>query len=214
LVAIIASLLSAAGGVGLWSFLTKRLEIGAHKEEREQGQLRSDHKECLERVQRLEALLTEALRRLEVVEHHHSSSMPRWIKNAGKRIIWANSAAMLSIFARVGYSRADVVGRTFAELLDGEASAEIDRMDRAALALPGKAVSTILQLHLSLPPMVVVKVASAGRDGEVIYEGYAYCPNDPVDEQKRGDLRQREQLGASTLMLVGPQAEDTPNSAT
>jgi hypothetical protein len=212
-VAMITGGLGAVGGVGIWTFLTKWLELGAKRDSEEIARLRVDIGEANRRHSECESRVAELDRRLEAVEHHHSSYMPRWIKNAGKRLVWVNSPAMLSIFAPLGYSRSDVVGRTFSELLDIDAAEEVDRMDRAALALPGKAVSTILQLHVSLPAMVVVKVAGAGRDGEVIYEGYAYCPNDPERERDRGERRQREQIGASALKLAGPAPEDGPRLA-
>lgn len=211
IVTLVTGVLGAVGGVGLWTFLAKWLELGVGRETAEITRLRSDvdtakreaieakasHKACENRVEDLE-------RRLEAVEHHHSSYMARWIKDGGKRIIWINSQALLTIFAPLGYSRNDVVGRTFVELLDPGAAREIDRLDRAALAIPGQAASTMLQLHPNLPTMVVVKVAGAGRDGELIYEGYAYCPNDREEADDRGERRQQEQRGLSQLRLAGP----------
>jgi hypothetical protein len=210
---LITGVLSALGGVGIWTFLSKWLEIGANRESGEITRLRDDlqaadarHEACEQKIAVERAAREELERRLEAVEHHHSSYMARWIKDAGKRVVWLNSPALLTIFAPLGYSRNDIIGRTFVELLDPEAAREIDRLDRDALAIPGKAVSTLVRLHQSLPPMVVVKVAGAGRDSELIYEGYAYCENNPRQALERAGRREEEQRGLSQLRLAGPDA--------
>lgn len=201
---------SALAGAGVWGFLSTRLNIGVQREQGEIDRLREDiaeakreaaeakehHKACEERVDEME-------RRLEAIEHHHHSYMARWIKDAGKRIVWINSPGLIALFAPLGYSRNEVIGRTFAELLDPDAAREVDRLDRYALARPGRAVSTMVTLDPRLPPMIVIKVAGAGSDGELKYEGYAYCPNDPEDDLDRGARRQEEQIGASILRVTG-----------
>lgn len=174
--------------------------------EKEEDRLREDHRECLERVARLEL-------RLEAVEHHHASLVPRWITNVDRRILWINGAAMMSIFGPLQKSRDEVEGHTFADVLGMEASRELDRLARSALAFPGRAVSTMLQLHQGLGPMHIVVVAGVGRDNELIYEGYAYGANDPVDVHERGSRRQEEQIGLSTLRTQnqdGPGASGAP----
>jgi hypothetical protein len=59
-----------------------------------------------------------------------------------------------------------------------------------------------------LPVMHVVTVAGVGRDGELIYEGYAYCQNDPEDVLERGLRRREEQIGLSLLRMQGPGPRD------
>ena len=111
-------------GGPLWNFLIARLNMGAAKEERESDRLRSDladerkgHKECLSRLEELE-------RRVEMVEHHHGSYLARWIvQDSSRRIVWLNNQALIMIFAPLGYSRVDVVGRRFVDLLEADAAA-------------------------------------------------------------------------------------------
>jgi hypothetical protein len=199
----LVAVLSALLGGGVWSFAATWLGKKLDKEEREVDRLRADHQKCEERVEALE-------RRLESVEHHHASLVPRWIKDANKRILWINGAAMLTIFGPLRKTRDQVEGHTFQDLLDMEAAREVDRLDRAALAHPGRAVSSLLQLHHQLGPMHIVKIAGVGRDSELIYEGYAYSANDPADANDRGDRRQEEQLGLSLLRLQGPIGSQEP----
>jgi hypothetical protein len=196
---VATGVISAVGGVGLWTFILKLIGMFWQREEKEMDRLRQDvadlrtkHAHCEERYAALEA-------RFDAVERHHASLVPRWIKDASKRVRWINDAALMTIFAPLQLSREQVEGRTFAELLDAEAAREIDRLDRSALARPGQAVSCLVTLHSSLRAMHVVKVAGVGRDRELVYEGYAYRGNDPDDEADRGQRRQEEQIGASKV---------------
>jgi tetrahydromethanopterin S-methyltransferase subunit G len=202
-------LLAILGSAGMWSYLTARGERDARREEKEVDRLAGDLKDTRARHAECEKRLDELERRVETVEHHHSSMAARWIKDAGKRVLWLNDSALAQVFWQLGFSRDDVVGRTFAELgLDAGPVTEIDRLDRRALARPGEAASTMLTIRRDdappgvlheLPPMLIAKVAGPGRDGALIYEGFAFRANDPVEVQARGDLRQQEQKGASTL---------------
>lgn len=203
---LITGALGAFGGVGIWTFLSKWLELRAKREERDEDQLRADHRDCLERVDALEEDLRRTQRRLEVVEAHHGSLFARWIKDAGKRLVYVNGRAMATIFGPLGYTRDQIEGRTFLDLLDIEAAREIDRLDRAALTQPGRAVSSMLQLHPRLPVMIVVKVAGVGRDQELVYEGHAYEVNDAQRVLERAERREEEQVGLSILRLEGPRA--------
>ncbi|MGE0178996.1 MAG: hypothetical protein AB7O91_04145 [Sphingomonas sp.] len=196
---VAVGVVSAIGSVGLWTFAGKLIELIWKREDSDNERLRREvaeakaaHTSCEERVDALE-------RRLEAVEHHHSSLIPRWIRNAAKRIIWINDAAMMQIFAPLRLSREQVEGHTFHDLLGPEAAREIDRLDRDALAWPGKAASTPLTLHSSLRLMIVVNIAGVGRDRELIFEGYAYCANLPEAALDRGIRRGDEQRGLSEL---------------
>lgn len=197
LVALITGLFAAVGGAGIWGFLSNWLKLGAAREEseirrlrEEVGQLRDSHRTCEAEVEGLKD-------RLHAVEHHHVSQLARWIKDASKRIVWLNARAHMTIFAPRGHAREACIGKTFAELLDPQAAAEIDRLDRIALAQPGVAASTLIQLHPDLPLMHIVKVAAEGRDGELIFEGYAYRANDRDMSDAEGAERQSEQRVAS-----------------
>ncbi len=197
-----AMLLSSVGGVGLWTLIGKWIDRRGQQYDGELGRTRADlateksaHKECLERLDAVE-------KRLEVVEHHHSSLLARWIKDAGKRICWVNGRAMATVFGPLGYTRHQVEGRTFEDLLDVEAAREVDRLDRAALANPGKAASSMIQLHHSLPVMMIVKVAGVGHDQELIYEGHAFMTDDIHTIRDRTAERSDEQSGLSLMRLV------------
>lgn len=201
----LTALISAIGGVlgaGFWTFLTRRGDRAAEREKDEIGRLREELKELKDDRHSCAEELQEVKERLAVVEHNHASHLARWIKDAQKRVIWINPKAMLAIFAPSGLTRDQVEGHTFAELLDPAAAAEIDRLDRAALAHPGSASSTVLQLHPDLPIMHIVKVAASGRDGELIYEGYAYTINDREIETGAGVERQAEQREVSAVRLI------------
>lgn len=214
---LIAVVVAALGSVPLWTLIGKVFELRWLKrksdgelEEREINRLRTDLTEAREAHRACEQRLNEIENRIDAIEHHHASWVPRWIRNTRKQIIWINDAAILAIFAPLSLSREEVVGRTFSDLLDIEASREIDRLDRSALSHPGRPVSTLLQLHPRLRPMHVVKVAGVGRDRELIYEGYAYLLNDPEDSQARGDERREEARGMAQLRTGAEAAELSP----
>lgn len=201
---------SALAGAGLWGFLSKWLQIGAAREESEIKRLREEVAEVKGSHKRCEKEVAELKERLQAVEHHHVSQLARWIKDAHKRIVWLNARAHMTIFAPRGYSREECEGKTFAELLDAQAAAEVDRLDRLALAQPGVAASTLIQLHPDLPLMHVVKVAAEGRDGELIYEGYAYRANDRGLTDAEGAERQAGQRAASIDHMI-ERFHDTAN---
>lgn len=209
LIALIVAGTSIVTGGGVWSYLTRRKDRGHEAEQGEIGRLREDlalvkaqHEKCEEKVDRL-------VERLAALEQHHASLIPRWIKDARKRIIWVNSRALITIFAPLGFSRDQIEGHTFQELLDVEAAREIDRLDAAALQVPGMPVSTLVTLHHCLDPMHVVKIAGVGHDGELIYEGCAFSVNDPEQVRKRAMNREQEQVGLSVLRLGGPCGPET-----
>jgi hypothetical protein len=206
---LIAAVIAAAlGSLGLWTFGGKLVELIWRREEKEIDRLRADVLRMEGKHENCEKELAGLKDRFAALEAHHASLIPRWIKDARKRIVWLNSRALITIFAPLGYSRDQVEGRTFQELLDMEAAREIDRMDAAALANHGHPVSTLLTLHPALEPMHIVKVAGVGRLGELIYEGAAYQVNDPAAARDRGERRQDEQLGLSVLRLRGPDREE------
>jgi hypothetical protein len=174
---VISTIAAGVGSVGLWNWLIRREDRREERKDRSDDRLREEHRECLERVDHLEDELRSTQERLAVVEAHHGSLVARWIKDANRRVCWANGRAMATIFGPLGYSRVDVEGRTFHELtrISPEAAHEIDRLDRAALAYPGMAVASTIRLAPDLPLMVIVKVAGVSpRDQELIFEGHAW----------------------------------------
>lgn len=202
---LVATAVAAAlGSVGLWTLGAKLLELVFHRQQRREERDTSKIRRLEERHEKCEDKLAAVVQRLAALEHHHASLIPRWIKDARKRIVWVNSRALISIFAPLDYSRDQVEGHTFQDLLDADAARMIDGMDSDALAHPGNPVSTLMQLHPRLPKMHVVKIAGVGRDGELIYEGFAFPLNDPTVEAARNDRRQEEQRGQSALLLRGP----------
>ncbi len=194
LVALASALFGTGGGV---AFYVRRLELRDKREESEIGRLRADVKEAVRKHSSCEEQLADMEERLKLIEHHHTSYLARWIKDGGKRVTWLNDRAFISIFAPLGSKREDVIGRTFGELLDPLAAAEIDRLDDVALAHPEVAASNVIRLHPMLPVMVVVKVAAVGREGELVYEGYAYRTNDRMISDATGAGRQMRALRAS-----------------
>lgn len=163
-VAIIVGMFSAP----VWNFISHRSRWG----ESEIARLRRENGQHEREIAALKD-------RLAVLEHHYASHFARWILDAGKRFCWVNDKAMLTIFAPLGFGREAVLGKLFHDLVDKAAADEIERLDHAALANPGGAVSNLIRLHPDLPWMFVVKVAGTGREGELVYEGIAFRTNDP-----------------------------------
>lgn len=174
-VPLVTALIAGLTSVPVWNSLQKFVGRGATEIDR----LRLEVKEIKGHHQACEEMVVELKQRLMAVETHHASHFARWIVDAHKRVVWLNAKALLAIFAPLGLSRDDVEGRIFGELIAPDAATEIDRLDQAALAAPGAAVSTLLQLHPDLPVMHIVKVAATGREGELIYEGISFHANDP-----------------------------------
>jgi hypothetical protein len=198
-----AVLAGLTGAGGMFALYPKMRELKDKREESEIGRLRTDVTSILAREHACEEQLTDVKARLLAVEHHHGSYLARWVKDAAKRVLWINDKAFLSIFAPLGFSRDGVLGKTFGQLLEPSAAGEIDRLDQAALAHPELPASNIIQLHPLLPVMVVVKVAAIGREGELVFEGYAYRTNDRMISDGQGASRQGAQIEASAGNLMG-----------
>lgn len=193
---VTTAIVASIGSVGLWKVIEKVLErVWKRKDSIEEA-----HQRCLAEVEELKA-------RVAVIEHHHRSYLARWIKDAAKRILWVNDKAFISIFAPLGFHRDALIGKSFNELLDPDAAAEIDRLDAAALTHPEVAASNVIQLHPLLPAMVVVKTAAAGREGELEYEGYAYRTNDRMLADGFGAERQRQAIEACADHMLGGDAD-------
>lgn len=189
---------TSIASVGLWNLvalvLKRKWSVGDRQ--------RKSHEECLREVEALKE-------RVAIIEHHHNCYLARWIKDADRRVIWFNAKAMLAIFGPLGKTREEVLGKTFAELLlDPVASAEIDRLDEAALAHPECAAHCPIRLHPNLPVMIVVKVAAVGREGELVFEGYAYRTNDSLITAGFGADRQRLAIAASAMHKIDGAAGD------
>lgn len=198
------ALIGAAGGLGggMAVLYPKMRELRDKREESEIARLREDERECRADIVRLEKTIADLQDRLTTVEHHHASYLARWFKDSTKRVTWLNDKAFLGIFAPLGLKREDVLGRTFAEVLDPMAAAEIDRLDQAALAHPDMPASNVIQMHPLLPVMVVVKIAAIGRAGDLVYEGYAYRTNDRMMTDGAGADRQRQAIETSAMRMV------------
>jgi hypothetical protein len=162
--------------------------------------LRDELSSCEERHGVLET-------RLRAVENKTTSYFAMWIKDRHGRIVWLNDKAFLTLFAPLGYTRAELDGKTFRDLLDPVACDEIDLLDKAALAHPGATQSILIQLHPDLPFLIVIKVASVSDSGEVQYEGCAYNPSDPEIRTALGTRRQVIQRAESVERLLDS-AED------
>lgn len=201
---LVTGAVALVGGGGGATLMVKVMELRAKREESEIERMRADEKSCREEVAGLRKELAELKARLVVIEHHNGSYLARWIKGADKRVQWLNDRAFLAIFAPLGLTREEVIGSTFEDMLDPAAAREIDLLDQAALAHPEVAASNVIQLHPLLPVMVVVKVAAIGREGELVYEGYAYRTNEKMVSDGLGAARQAEAIeAAADRMLDG-----------
>jgi hypothetical protein len=190
---VTTAIVASIGSVGLWKVVEKSLERWWNRTDT----LEDKHARCVEEVEELKA-------RVAVIEHHHTSYLARWIRDATRRVVWINDKALLSIFAPLDLTREQVIGKTLAELpFDQVAVAEVDRLDAAALAHPEVAASNVIQMHPLLPLMVIVKVAAVGRDGELVFEGYAYRTNDRMIADGFGADRQRRAIEASSDHMLG-----------
>lgn len=207
-IAVVAAASTVVGG-GIWTFLAQWLNVGQAKRKDElvhlKGEvdgLRKELTSCEERHGVLET-------RLQAVEQRNGSYFALWIKDRHRRLVWLNDKAFLMLFAPIGYARDELDGKTFADLLDPAAAAELEHLDRAALAHPGQTQSILLQLHPDLPYLVVIKVAAIAANGDVQYEGCAYSPGDPDIRSAAGARRQIVQR-AQTLdnLIEGPKQGD------
>lgn len=199
---IAVAVISGVLGGPVWGFLSRWFDRSAEREEKEIERLRREIKEMREAEKQSRITISSLEARLVIVEQSHESHLARWIKDAHKRIIWLNSKAYLTIFAALGFDRDEIDGKTFGELLGPHAASEIERLDRVALNQPGAATSGLIQLHPDMPIMHIVKIAGTGRDGELIYEGYAYRPNDPDLAVSMGIERQIDQRELSTRRVL------------
>ena len=200
-VALIAGVSAIVGG-GLSTFASTFLtaKVTGRKDEvsrldQHVTQLRDELSQCEERHGVLET-------RLRAVEQRSTSYFAMWIKDRHGRLVWLNDKAFLTLFAPLGYSRDELDGKTFRDLLDPMAAEEIELLDRAALAHPGHTQSILIQLHPDLPFLVVIKVASISEAGEVQYEGCAYNPSDPEIRSAQGTRRQIIQRSQSAESIL------------
>jgi hypothetical protein len=200
-------LVAAVGGffsAPVWNFFGKRLgwnETEIDRLRKEITRLGGQHQTCEDKVREL----TE---RIAVIEHHHSSAFARWLSDAGRRIVYVNSKALISIFGPMGLTREQVEGKTFHDFIEPNVAAELDELAQAALARDGSAVSNLIKLHPDLPVMHVVKIAAAGRDGGLIYEAIAFRMNDPDIVLGIGVARNAAQRISSIDSLAGPKAAE------
>lgn len=198
----LVGVVSAVLGGGIWTFFASWMNIGVAKRkdeltrlDRDVTRLRDELAGCEEKHGVLEV-------RLRAVENKTTSYFAMWIKDRHGRIVWLNDKAFLTLFAPLGYTRNELDGKTFRDLLDPVAADEIDLLDKAALAHPGATQSILIQLHPDLPFLIVIKVASVSESGEVQYEGCAYNPSDPEIRTAMGTRRQLIQRSESAQSLM------------
>jgi hypothetical protein len=182
---------AALGGPG-WSFLSSWFGLKASNRKDEFARLDRRCEDLVEELASCHEKHGTLETRLRAVEQRSGSYFALWIKDRRKRLVWLNDKAFLTLFAPLGFTRDELDGKTFQDLFDGAAAAEIDRLDVAALAQPGHTQSALVQLHSDLPYRVVIKVASIAENGDVQYEGLAYDPGDPEIRHASGVTRQRQ----------------------
>lgn len=204
----IVGVLSALVGGGVWTFASQWLGLKtlSRKDEvarldEHVAELRKELASCEDRHDILET-------RLRAVEQRSTSYFAMWIKDRNGRLVWLNDKAFLTLFAPLGYTRDELDGKTFSDLLDPVAAQEIDLLDKAALAHPGQTQSILIQLHPDLPFLVVIKVASISEKGDVQYEGCAYNPSDPEIRSAVGTRRQIIQRSQSVGHILEGGGED------
>lgn len=194
--------LGSGSVASVMTFLATRSKLGYTREEKEIDRLRADHSACEERCAALEKDVLEIKGQLREVEFSgRDSYLARWIKDGEKRITWLNDKAYLTIFAPLKIQRSEVLGHTFAQLLDPDAAGQVDLIDEAALAHPGAVAQVVLRLAPQLAPMTVLKIATTGSDGALIFEGYAFQMPDQEIQKALGAIRQTEQMSRSEIEL-------------
>lgn len=187
----LVGVISAVLGGPLWSFLSSWLNLGLTKTENEFKRLNARIKELSAELATCEEKHGTLEHRLRAVENKSTSYFAMWIKDRNGRIVWLNDKAFLTLFAPLGYTRDELDGKTFHDLLDPAAADEIALLDKAALTHPGATQSILIQLHPDLPYLIVIKVASISESGDVQYEGCAYNPSDP---EIRNAIQTRRQV--------------------
>jgi PAS domain-containing protein len=199
---------SAIAGGGVWTFLGNWLNVGHTKRKDELTHLKGEVGSLREELATCEGRHGILETRLRAVEQRNGSYFALWIKDRHRRLVWLNDKAFLTLFAPLGYARDELDGKTFADLLDPAAAAEIEQLDRAALAHPGATQSILLQLHPDLQFMVVIKVAAIAESGDVQYEGCAYSPGDPEIRSAAGSRRQIIQRAETLDRLIEGNTHD------
>lgn len=170
---------AALGGGGVSFVVGKWLDNNHASTQSEIVRLREDFTQCEKAHKACEERFDELADRVRAVEASTPSYLARWVKDQSKRVIWLNDRAYLMLFAPLGWTRAEVLDKNFEELLgdgSGQVIKLIHELDQLALKSPGEVQSLVLQLHPDLPNMVILKVAYAGDDGLLRYEGSAYIP--------------------------------------
>lgn len=196
-VPVLVALIGAFFSAPVWQYVGRRFGWNVSEIDR----LRKEHRRCEDQLRELTA-------RVAIIEHHHSSAFARWISDAKRRVVWVNAKALVSIFGPMGLERDQIEGKTFRDLVDKPAADELDMLSAAALAHDGSAVSNLIRLHPDLPVMHIVKIAAAGRDGELIYEAIAFRMNDPDIALGQGIARTAIQRASSIDNLTqDPQPE-------
>lgn len=198
----LVGVVSAVLGGGIWTFFASWMNIGVAKRKDELTRLDAEVKRLREELGGCEEKHGVLEVRLRAVENKTTSYFAMWIKDRHGRIVWLNDKAFLTLFAPLGYTRNELDGKTFRDLLDPVAADEIDLLDKAALAHPGATQSILIQLHPDLPFLIVIKVASVSESGEVQYEGCAYNPSDPEIRTAMGTRRQLIQRSESAQSLM------------
>lgn len=190
---------AAIGGGAISAIAVKWMDLRS-AERKDDGERLKD---CQEKYDELVEKFEQVSLRLRAVEASTPAYLARWIKGQDKRLIWLNDRAYMTIFAPLGWSRQDVIGKTFGDLLgDGnrEALDLLDEIDRAALKHPNEPQSLVLQLHPDLPNMVIIKVAVVGGDdGLLRYEGSSFVPT--TLGQDIGKIREHRARTAAAMML-------------
>lgn len=102
-------------------------------------------------------------------------ALPLWTQDAAGRLLWASPRAMLVIFAPMGLTGEDVLGKNFLEVFGPEVAHESDMLDRAAMTQIDTTHFAIINFAPgTLQPMFVTKTVTIDDEGQIIKQGAAF----------------------------------------
>lgn len=96
-----------------------------------------------------------------------------WSKDEQGRILWVSPRAMLVLFAPLGLSEIEVVGKTFGQLFSPEVEEQIRALDTSALMDVDSTKMDIVKFSDKHQPMLVLKTVFE-KDGRILKQGIAF----------------------------------------
>lgn len=96
-----------------------------------------------------------------------------WSKDEQGRILWVSPRAMLLLFAPMGMSEIEVIGKTFGQIFGPDIEKQIQELDTSALTDIDSTKMDIIKLSPKHQPMLILKTIFE-KDGRILKQGVAF----------------------------------------